>query len=194
MNPVQLPPVGDRVAAHRIVSLGRLSVLKGSRVLLAAFDVVSRSHGEVALVLAGDGEVEELRRAAEDAGLESRVVIPGWLAHAEAMKLLDGALVFVLPSQDEGLPVALLEAMARGLPCVATPVGGIPDVITDDVNGVLVPVDEPEALAQALHRVLDDPATARRLGDRARESAAELFSVDAVAAELIALFDEAVAR
>jgi len=92
------------------------------------------------------------------------------------------------------LPVAVLEAMARGLPCIATPVGGIPDVIVDNVNGVLVAVDDPAALAQALRRILDDPSFARALGDRAKESAAELFSVDAVASELIAVFDLAVAR
>ena len=102
--------------------------------------------------------------------------------------------VFPLSGAIPPLPVAVLEAMARGLPCIATPVGGIPDVIVDNVNGVLVAVDDPAALAQALRRILDDPSFARALGDRAKESAAELFSVDAVASELIAVFDLAVAR
>jgi glycosyltransferase involved in cell wall biosynthesis len=194
VNPVPFPSVAGRADGRLVVSLGRLSARKGSRVLLEAFGEIADTHPDVTLVLAGDGEVSELRTAAEEAGLRSRVRIPGWLEHTQAMTYLDAAIVFALPSQDEGLPIALLEAMARGVPCIVTPVGGIPDVVTDNVNGLLVAVDDPAALASALHRVLGDPAFARALGDQARETAAELFSVDAVASELTAVFEQAVAR
>jgi glycosyltransferase involved in cell wall biosynthesis len=87
------------------------------------------------------------------------------------------ARVFALPSQGEGMPIAMLEAMAAGLPVVATPVGGVGDVIRDDVEGILVPPSDPSALGRALSQLVENPDRARAMGDRARERVRNAFDV-----------------
>jgi glycosyltransferase involved in cell wall biosynthesis len=103
-----------------------------------------------------------------------------------------GLDVVVLPSRSEGVPLALLEAMAAGRPVVATAVGGNPFALGD--AGLLVPPDAPKPLAAAIARVLDDPALAAALGARARARAEARFSERAMAAAYMALYDEALDR
>jgi glycosyltransferase involved in cell wall biosynthesis len=102
----------------------------------------------------------------------------GWLGREAAGQLLSRASVFVLPSYAEGLPMSVLEAMAAGCPVVATRVGGIPDLITDGVDGLLVPPGDPHALAAALERILRDPAFARQLGNAARQTIANRYTAE----------------
>ena len=100
------------------------------------------------------------------------------------------AHVFALPSREEGLPVALLEAMAAGLPSVVTPVGGIPDAFVEGRHGYFVAPDDPDALAQSLQNLLDDPAGSRSMGANARNDATERFAIGVVALRLSAALGE----
>jgi glycosyltransferase involved in cell wall biosynthesis len=102
-----------------------------------------------------------------------RVRALGWLDRDAVAAALDEADIMVLPSVSEGLPVALLEARAHGTAVVATRVGGIPEAITDGVDGVLVAPRDPAALARAIAQLASDPARRARLARAARESAAE---------------------
>jgi glycosyltransferase involved in cell wall biosynthesis len=143
------------------------------------------------LVLIGSGPLEEeLRRVVADEGLSGRVSFLG--TRSDVFELLPLFDAFVLGSRFEGFPIALVEAMATGLPCVATAVGGIPEIVQDGSNGRLVLPGDPEALADALRQVLDDPAAASRLGAAARASAQRLDLRHAVARTLD-LYDAAVA-
>ena len=92
--------------------------------------------------------------------------------------LLAALDILVLPSHSEGVSLALLEAMAAGLPVIATAVGGLPEVVTDGVNGLLIPPRDPEALARALDRLLADPDFARRLGEQARAEVEAHYSLE----------------
>jgi len=165
MNPVRIPPPADPAGRvpGRIVCFGQLGTRKGTRVLIRALAELRRGGTDASLVLAGDGDPAPFLAEAAALGVAEHVTIHSWLAPDRVAALLDSAAAFALPSQNEGLPVALLEAMAHRLPCVVTPVGGIPDLITDGVNGLLVPPDDPPALAGALARILDDPAAAAEL-------------------------------
>ena len=98
--------------------------------------------------------------------------------------LLLAASVFALPSRDEGLPMSLLEAMAYGLPAVVSPVGGIPDVFEDGRHGYFVQPDDPDALADRLRALLENPELARTMGARARADAIARYDVDVVTARL----------
>ena len=171
-----------------IGTIARLTDQKGIDVLLrAAADVPDASF-----VLIGDGpDRAALETLAADLGVAERVEFAGWSEDARAdLARFD---VFALPSRYEGLPLAIIDAMLAGLPTVATRVGSIPEAIEDGVQGLLVPPDDPAALAEALRRVAADPSLRERLGAAAREEAAARFTAEAMAREYRSLY-ERVAR
>ncbi|MCD2191452.1 glycosyltransferase family 4 protein [Actinomycetospora soli] len=170
-NPVEWPatvarPEGGPVTA---LFLGRFGARKGIYDLVAACARLDPVHRErLRAVAAGDGEVEQVRAAVAAAGVGDVVDVRTWLDPAERDELLRRAQLLVLPSSHEGLPMAVLEAMAFGVAPVVTPVGGLPEVVHDGVNGALVPVGDPAALASALADLLDDDERRLALGRRAR--------------------------
>lgn len=185
------PELGDG-ARIEVLALGRLGVRKGSYDLVSAVAALPPStRDRLHLTLAGDGEVAEVLAAA--AALGPTVTVRDWVAPAERDSLLATADVFALPSYDEGLPMALLEAMAAGLVPLTTPVGGIPEAVTDGVDGVLVQPGDVPALAAALTRLVDDPALRRRLAAGARDRARD-FDIHPWHARLIALWTSLASR
>jgi glycosyltransferase involved in cell wall biosynthesis len=195
-NPVRLParPADPRADPPVVVTLGRLGPDKGSYVLLDAFAAIAGRHPGATLVMAGDGETEGARAAARAAGLADRVGVPGWVGREEVARLLRGATVFALPSRIEGLPMSMLEAMAHALPVVVTPVGGIPDVVRDGVDGVLVRPDDREGLAAALDALLSDREGAARMGAAARRRMADEFELRVVAERVAEVVERCIAR
>lgn len=147
---------------------------KDQHTLLAAVALLPRSL-PWRLVLVGSGPLEvSLRAAVDELGLGHRVMFAG--SRDDVPEILPAFDVFVLSSRYEGLPISLLEAMAAGVPVVATAVGGIPDAVADGVTGVLLPPGDPGVLADALGGVLGDSDRRVRMGAAARE-AAERFSI-----------------
>ncbi len=151
--------------------LGDLLERKGALDLIRAWPRVARAFPRARLVLAGAGDVAPLRHAAQEAGVGHLVELPGWVELEEKRRLLAEATLFVLPSHIEGVPISLLEAMAAGLPSVVTPVGGILDAVRDGEQALIVPPQDPAAIAEAVLRILQSPRLARDLGVRARERA-----------------------
>jgi glycosyltransferase involved in cell wall biosynthesis len=136
-----------------IASIGRLSAEKGHADLVEALRIVAARGGQVSAVLAGDGpERAKLQRQIAAAGLSESVHLPGYVDQPQ--RILDEADLMVLPSHTEGLPNAALEALAMGVPVLATRVGGTPDVITDGETGRLVPAHDPESLAVEMLKFL----------------------------------------
>jgi glycosyltransferase involved in cell wall biosynthesis len=195
-NPVQLPetPAAGKAPEERgmktVLFLGRLGQRKGTMDLLQAFSCVADEFPDARLVLAGDGAIEEASAQAARLGLGGRVSCPGWVTGARKSALLQHATVYVLPSYDEGLPISVLEAMAHGLPVLTTPVGGIPEAITDGANGLLVPPGDVPALAAALRRLLGDASLCAALGRAARKTVMDRFEANLVVAQVHALHDE----
>lgn len=151
----------------RVAYVGRLSEQKGVDVLLGAF---ARCREAASLLVVGDGPHRtKLQRRAR--GLRRDVRFTGFLPHADIPAVLRHVDVLVLPSLYEELGSVLVEAMAVGLPVVASRVGGIPDLVRDGVNGLLAEPADPDAFAQAIDRVLADPGTAARLEAAARATA-----------------------
>jgi glycosyltransferase involved in cell wall biosynthesis len=154
--------------------VGRLSVEKGLHLLLPA---LARAGAEKqALVIVGDGDQRAVLEAQCAAlGISERVRFVGF--QSDPSSWYDVMDAFVLPSLTEGTPLALLEAMAARLPVVATAVGGVPSIVTDDVNGVLVPASSTEALAAALDGVAGDAVRRARLADEAQRSVRASYDV-----------------
>jgi glycosyltransferase involved in cell wall biosynthesis len=197
-NGVPLPPpapVDPELRAHllrehRAVLLvpARLDPLKGHEFLLQA----AASLEGVQVVLAGDGpERPRLERLAAELGLTGRVTFLGF--REDMPRLLACADVVVLPSLREGLPLALLEAMAAGTPIVATAIGGTVEAVEDEVTGLLVPPCDAAALATAVERVLADPVGARRRADAGAERVASLFTADRMVESVEALYESLLA-
>jgi glycogen(starch) synthase len=158
------------VGKPRVLFVGRLAPQKGVRALVAAAALIENSSARVLLV--GDGpERPALEREAERIGVGDRVRFLGFFAHERLPAAMAHADLLVLPSVYEELGTVLLEAMWTSLPIVASRTGGIPDVIEDGVNGLLVPPGDPEALARAIDRVLADRALAYRLSEGAQARA-----------------------
>jgi glycosyltransferase involved in cell wall biosynthesis len=164
--------------AFVLVAVGALETRKGHDVLLDA--IALRADPRVHVLVAGEGALRadlEARRHA--LGLDERVRFLGRVD--DVPTLLAAADALVMPSRQEGLGVAALEAMAAGLPVVASRVGGLPDAVTDGVTGFLVPAEDPRALAAAIDRLAGDPALARRLGAEAAAAVRARFTMAAMA-------------
>lgn len=166
-----------------VVSIGRLSKEKAQVDLVEAVGQLGRP---CRLVLAGDGpEREALREAAARRGVKLELV--GQLE--DIRPVIASGDLFVLPSHSEGSPNALLEAMAAGIPSVATAVGGVPETMTDEREGLVVPPGEPGKLAAAMGRLIDDAAWAAQLGAAARRRVEREFSPEARTERLTALYE-----
>ena len=146
--------------------VGRLEAVKGLHTLLkAAARLAEYGRRAIRVFLAGDGsERAALESVWRSQNLAATVTFLG--ERSDVHELLNSADAFVMTSRTEGLPMALIEAMAAGLPCVATAVGGIPAVLAEDA-GILVPPEDPDAVAEALARLADDQLLRRRLAERA---------------------------
>jgi glycosyltransferase involved in cell wall biosynthesis len=188
---------GDRNGPREPVILyaGVLIPRKGVHHLIRAFAKVAPKFPEVRLEIVGRNEnpdyAKELSREVVRLGLDGRVSFVGEVSQVELAKRMRRACVFVLPSYSEGLPRVVFEAMATGVPVIATAVSGIPEVIQDKVTGFLVPPGDEEALAERLCWVLKHPQEAEAIGRRAREFARSFFSPGAYLAGYKRLFEMA---
>jgi glycosyltransferase involved in cell wall biosynthesis len=177
-----------------VLFLGHLYPDKGVYELLEAFATLRPSRPSLRLVMAGEGtEAHRLRLEANRLGLSAAVELPGWVGLDEKTELLARAACLALPSHDEGLPLALLEAMVAGVPVVATAVGGVPEIVEDGRHALLVPPRDPDALAAALARVLEDPNLAMQLSKAARRHARAEYTPDRLAERIGSLYRELLA-
>jgi glycosyltransferase involved in cell wall biosynthesis len=188
-NPVRVPvDVPDRANRPLVqfLHLGRLGERKGSYDLVNAFAGLPEAlRNRARLVLAGDGDIDGVRKLA--APLGERVEVHSWISTHERDRLLAQCDVFALPSRAEGVPMALLEAMANGLPSITSPVGGIPDVFRHGLDGALVtPGNISEIRAAMAHLISDD--TARHAAGRSARERSRAFDVHVYARRLADIY------
>ncbi len=171
-----------------IACMGRLGQRKGTYDLLEVFRRLAGERQDVRLVLGGDGEVERVRSMVREQGLEGRVEVPGWLEGEAKEAVFERADVYALPSYNEGLPGSLLEAMAAGTPVITTPVGGIPELVEDGLNGYLVQPGDIDSLHGRLSRLCEDTGLRAAMGAAARARVEEAFDVRKAVGDLLALY------
>lgn len=183
-NGIHLAPdrwSGGDPADPFVAFVGNLSQqpLKGIDVLIEAWSLIARKSPAVRLRLIGGGNAAPLEAQARDLGIRDRIDFLG--ARRDVQDHLLRCRVFVLPSRIEGMSNALLEAMALGIPCVATDISGSQDLIRSGVSGVLVPSEDPKALGEAIQELLEDPGAAAKMGGEARAAISELCDMPRVA-------------
>lgn len=167
-------------AGGEILCVGRLVPAKGQHVLLEACVHLKDEAIPFHLTFVGDGQDRlSLEQLAHRLGLNDRVTFTGAVGQDQVMNYYDGADIFVLPSFAEGVPVVLMEAMAKEIPCVSTRITGIPELIDDGVDGLLVAPADVEGLAQSMLKLLTDPELKQRIGCNGRRKVLEKYNLDA---------------
>jgi colanic acid/amylovoran biosynthesis glycosyltransferase len=190
-------PVDFGSGIPAIVSIGRLIEKKGFADLISACRLLKPRGRDFVCEIVGEGPLETALQSqiARD-GLESCVKMVGPETQSQIALRLARATIFVLPctrAADGGmdnLPTVIMEAMAAGLPVISTPLAGVPEMVENDFNGMLVPEHDPKAVCAALEHLIANPEQARRFGDRGREIAREKFSIEASGRALRALFEK----
>ena len=158
------PAESERVV--QIIYVGWLHPHKGLEYLLRGVELLAKTRSNFHLSIVGDGVLaDDLRQLSAELGIDDVVTFVGWVPNRDIPKLLNQSDVFAFATLHEGMPNALLQAMACGLPLVSTNVSGIPEIVDDGVNGFLVPPRSPDSLSVALGKLVDDPAVRRRMGE-----------------------------
>jgi len=181
--------LGLEEGAPVLVCVARLVPLKRHRDLILALPALIERHTGLRLLIVGHGSEEgTLRALATDCGTSGHI---DWLGQRDDVPaILDASDLFVLPSTHEGISLALLEAMAAGLPVVATDVPGISEIVVPEVSGVLVPPGMPERLAEAIDRLIADPELSRSIGRAGHQRVRDRFNIDQTIAGTAALYLE----
>lgn len=188
-NSIQLPDeINKDYHNQRLVFLGRICKEKGIHELLDAVSSLKKEFPKLELTLGGIWIDEDLHQYANQLG--SWIHQPGWIGGTEKQQLLEDCNIFVLPSYFEGLPVSLLEGMAHGCACIATNVGGIPQVLTGDQHGLLIPAQDTASLKSAIRTYLEQPSLQQKHGLAARTRIAEEFNLRNTIQLLLRIYSE----
>lgn len=138
--------------------IGRLSSEKGIQLFVKALPIILDNRKDFRVLIGGDGHLKDaILTSLQEEGLTDRITLPGWIPHDELPAYLNQLRLLVLPSYTEGIPNTMLEAMACGTPVLATPVGSIPDIITDEKTGFMMDDNSPECIAKNVIRALNSP-------------------------------------
>jgi starch synthase len=192
-NGVEIPANNQDVEKKSLILyVGRQTAHKGISYLLRAFEKFARNQSKYRLVIVGErlegGVDASLVRLAERLGISGAVEFKGRLTDRQVWKMMREATCFVLPSLAESFGLAVLEAMAVRTPVIATNVGGIPDLVKDGRNGLLVPPADPEALAESMERITSNPRLRRTLANEGRRTASR-FTWERVAEKTLKVYE-----
>lgn len=191
-NAVSIKPIepAQRSEFFNFVFLGRLSDRKGVTDLIIAFSNVLKSYPHSRLLLGGDGELQKFKSLVIELNLNPYVEFLGWISGEEKFNLLKRADSYVLPSYNEGFPMGILEAMSCKVPIIATIVGGIPDAITSDEEGVLIKAGDVDELTQAMLFSIESPLEIKRMQLNAKSKYLSKFSPEIIIPQLITIYED----
>jgi glycosyltransferase involved in cell wall biosynthesis len=177
-NYVKVPDCmeSERRAPHHILFLGLVGPRKGAFDLIRAFWDIHNNYPDARLIIGGNGQIAEAKALISDLKLSDYVDVAGWVSGESKAKLLERCAVYALPSYNEGLPVSVLEAMAAGLAVITTRVGGLPELVTNGIDGILLEPGNRVALAQALAGILSDSELRMRIAKAGRKKIEEHYS------------------
>lgn len=174
----------------RILFLGRLGERKGVKDLINAFAIVVKAIPSARLALGGDGDLKTYTQQVKALDIEASVDFLGWVTGSTKNEWLSKADVYCLPSYNEGFPMGVLEAMSANIPVVASTAGGIPDAISDQVDGLLIEAGDVENLAKQLIEIIANRELNQRLSTSAKNKFINNFSKQAVFLELDGIYTE----
>ncbi|MGL6258270.1 glycosyltransferase family 4 protein [Vibrio sp. WXL210] len=185
---VEIPPVPCETI--NILFLGRLCGYKGTGDLLRAFAQVAPQFPTSRLALGGDGDINGYQELADKLGINDQVMFLGWIAGKEKSDWMARSSIYVLPSYKEGFPMGILEAMCAKIPVISSTVGGIPDAITNNQDGLLVQAGDTDGLANALKALLASEALRNRISQQAYQKYCNNFSPSVVMPKIEKIYQE----
>ncbi|MBP2232156.1 glycosyltransferase involved in cell wall biosynthesis [Azospirillum agricola] len=187
LAPRDPPPPGAELS---LLVLANLSERKGIGTLLRACQRLKERGLRFHVTIGGGGDVDGYRRMAESLGVAEECRFLGWVSREDAHAHIKSHDLLLLPSTHEGLPMVILEALSAQLPVITTPVGSIPEVLTDGETARIIPVNDPAALADAIAGLAADPALHRKLAEQGRRLFLKQFVIDAYGKSLLAIYQE----
>ena len=190
-NPCVFNPQGikrDYEKNEKVLFVGWIEEEKGIFDLIKAVSELSSMF----LVVAGKGRISDCQRLAVELGVNERIEFVGWLSPKDLINIYEDADIFCLPSYVEGIPMALLEAMSYGLPIITCPVGGVPDVVSDNVDALFVEPGAVDSIKDCLVRLQNDHDLKERLGCNAREKVEGYFTIPKISNKINLLYDSLV--
>ena len=155
-NPCPIVNRRDDLRKNHILFAGTIISRKGYETLIRGFAKIAQEHSDWKVIFAGNGEIANAMKIVECCGIQNQVEFLGWVTDKDKEKVFQEASVYCLASDGEGFPMGVLDAWAYGIPCVVTPVGGIPDIVVDGENGLVFGVGDVDGLANKLHMIIID--------------------------------------
>ena len=155
-NPCPIVNRRDDLRKNHILFAGTIISRKGYETLIRGFARIAQEHSDWKVIFAGNGEIANAMKIVECCGIQNQVEFLGWVTDKDKEKVFQEASVYCLASDGEGLPMGVLDAWAYGIPCVVTPVGGIPDIVVDGENGLVFSIGDVDGLANKLRMIISD--------------------------------------
>ena len=190
-NPTISTPSTDKVSKQPyILFAGTLDYNKGFRDLIISFAKIAHGHPTWKIVFAGNGKIDEGKQLAKELGIETQTLFWGWVNGETKDKLFKEASIFCLPSYAEGFPMAVLDAWAYGLPVIATPVGGLPDVLDDGKNALVFQPGDTEHLAKCLDYLISDEKLSNTISQESLKLSQTVFNIENINKQLVDIYKE----
>ena len=155
-NPCPIVNRRDDLRKNHILFAGSIISRKGYETLIRGFAKIAQEHSDWKVIFAGNGEIANAMKIVECCGIQNQVEFLGWVTDKDKEKVFQEASVYCLASDGEGFPMGVLDAWAYGIPCVVTPVGGIPDIVVDGENGLVFSIGDVDGLANKLRMIISD--------------------------------------
>lgn len=172
-----------------ILFAGTVIPRKGYADLIRGFAKIAAKYPDWKVVLAGNGELDNAKQVAKEYGVEGQVELLGWVSGEEKDRVFREASVYCLASEGEGFPMGVLDAWAYGIPCVVTPVGGLPDIVVDGENAMVFPVGDIDVLAEKLDRMISDEVLRKNIASASLHLAHTTFNIEKINKQLGEIYD-----
>lgn len=183
-NPCPIVGRKPELRQKEILFAGSVIARKGYAVLIRGFAKIAHTHADWKVVIAGNGETDKAKEIAKECGIEHQVDFLGWVVGEAKNLAFQRASIYCLASDGEGFPMGVLDAWAYGIPCVVTPVGGLPDIVVDGKNALVFPVGDVDMLALKLDRLITDENLRKKISQESLKLANTTFNINTINGKL----------
>lgn len=183
-NPCPIVNKREDIREKSILFAGTIIPRKGYETLLRGFALIASKYPKWKITFAGNGEIEKAKKIAKELQIETQVVFLGWVSGEKKDQAFQKASIYCLASDGEGFPMGVLDAWAYGIPCVVTPVGGIPDIVINEENGLIFQVGNETELAKQLEKLITDDILYEKLAKASNDLAHTVFNVSTINKQL----------